>query len=54
MPHFARIVVPGYPHHITHRGNRRDKMFIAKLEAQLSRRLVSPLAGRKPRREVYT
>jgi putative transposase len=27
MPRFARVVVPGIPHHITHRGNRRDPVF---------------------------
>jgi len=27
MPRFARVVVPGCPHHITHRGNRRDEVF---------------------------
>lgn len=27
MPRFARVVVPGCPHHITHRGNRRDDVF---------------------------
>jgi len=29
MPRFARIVVPGCPHHITHRGNRRDEVFFS-------------------------
>ena len=27
MPRFARVVEPGCPHHITHRGNRRDDLF---------------------------
>lgn len=27
MPRIARIVVPGYPHHITQRGNRRQQTF---------------------------
>ena len=27
MPRFARVVVPGCPHHITYRGNRRDEVF---------------------------
>ena len=27
MPRAARIVVPGYPHHITQRGNRKQKTF---------------------------
>jgi putative transposase len=29
MPRFARVVVPGIPHHITHRGNRRDPVFFS-------------------------
>ncbi|HEY2933513.1 MAG TPA: transposase [Acidobacteriota bacterium] len=28
MPRKARIVVPGYPHHVTHRGNRRSDIFL--------------------------
>ncbi len=27
MPGIARIVVPGFPHHITQRGNRRQDTF---------------------------
>jgi len=27
MPRMARVVVPGYPHHITQRGNRRQQTF---------------------------
>ena len=30
MPRIARIVVPGCPHHITHRGNNRQKVFLTK------------------------
>jgi putative transposase len=29
MARFARVVVPGCPHHITHRGNRRDPVFFS-------------------------
>jgi putative transposase len=29
MPRFARVVVPGIPHHITYRGNRRDDVFFS-------------------------
>ncbi len=29
MPRFARDIVPGMPHHITHRGNRRDDVFFS-------------------------
>ena len=27
MPRISRLVVPGYPHHVTQRGNRRQKTF---------------------------
>ena len=27
MPRIARVVVPGYPHHVTQRGNRRMQTF---------------------------
>ena len=27
MPRFAWVVAPGCPHHITHRGNRKDDVF---------------------------
>ena len=27
MPRIARVVVPWYPHHVTHRGNRRQQTF---------------------------
>lgn len=27
MARIARVVIPGYPHHIIHRGNRREKVF---------------------------
>jgi len=29
MARIARIVVPGYPHHITQRGNRRQETFFS-------------------------
>lgn len=27
MAKMARVVVPGYPHHVTQRGNRRQRTF---------------------------
>jgi len=27
MARIARVVVPGYPHHVTQRGNRRQRTF---------------------------
>ena len=29
MPRMARVVVPGYPHHATQRGNRRQNVFFS-------------------------
>jgi len=29
MPRVARVVVPGLPHHVTHRGNRRQPIFFS-------------------------
>jgi REP element-mobilizing transposase RayT len=29
MAHFARVVVPDFPHHVTHRGNRRAGVFFS-------------------------
>ena len=29
MPRIARLVVPGYPHHVTQRGNRRQTVFFS-------------------------
>jgi putative transposase len=29
MPRLARLVVPGLPHHVTQRGNRRQTVFFS-------------------------
>ncbi len=29
MPRMARVVMPGYPHHVIQRGNRRQKVFFS-------------------------
>jgi putative transposase len=34
MPRIARLVVPGLPHHITQRGNRRQEVFFSDLDRQ--------------------
>lgn len=34
MAKFARLVVPGYPHHVTQRGVRRQRTFLDKLDYQ--------------------
>ena len=35
MARMARIVIPGYPHHVTQRGNRRQKTFFSADDYQL-------------------
>jgi putative transposase len=32
MPRLARLVVPGHPHHITQRGNRREQTFFSEAD----------------------
>ena len=41
MPRFARIVYPGIPHHITQRGNRRQRVFFSDDDKALYLRLLS-------------
>lgn len=44
MPRAARIVIPGVPHHITQRGNRRQRVFFADDDKALYLRLFSKWA----------
>ena len=46
MPRIARVVVPGLPHHVTQRGNRRADVFLCDRDR---RRYLSMLAGYKAR-----
>jgi putative transposase len=41
MARFARIVVPGLPHHVTQRGNRRQKIFFEDGDYALYRDLLA-------------
>ena len=41
MDRIARIVVPGYPHHITQRGNRRQQKFFNDDDYQADIELMS-------------
>jgi putative transposase len=34
MPRIARVVIPGVPHHVTQRGNRRDDIFFEDADRQ--------------------
>jgi putative transposase len=42
----ARVVVPGLPHHVTQRGNRREPVFFEADDYRLYRRLVAAAARR--------
>ncbi len=46
MARIARVVVPGLPHHITQRGNRRQPVFFGAADCRLYRRLVGAAAQR--------
>jgi putative transposase len=41
----ARVVVPGYPHHLTQRGNRRQRTFFRKDDYQAYRELMAEWCG---------
>jgi putative transposase len=41
MARLARVVVPGHPHHITQRGNRRQQTFFADADYKLYKALVA-------------
>ena len=46
MPRMARLVVPGYPHHVTQRGNRRQCTFFEKADYQAYVSLLSTLKAK--------
>ena len=46
MARIARVVVPGLPHHVTQRGNRREPVFFETDDYRLYRRLVAAAARR--------
>ena len=52
MARIARVVVPGYPHHITQRGNRRMKTFFRDEDYETTINLVSK-ACREAGTEVW-
>jgi putative transposase len=45
MPKFRRLVVPGYPHHVTQRGVRRQTTFFDDLDYKTYLRLAAKLLG---------
>ena len=46
MARIARVVVPGVPHHVTQRGNRREPIFFGDGDYRAYRRLVAAAARR--------
>jgi putative transposase len=46
MARLARIVVPGYPHHVTQRGNRREAVFFEDGDHDVYLDLLAEQAGR--------
>jgi putative transposase len=46
MARLARIVVPGYPHHVTQRGNRREPIFFADGDHEIYLDLLAEQAAR--------
>jgi putative transposase len=46
MARLARVVVPGVPHHVTQRGNRREKTFFGEADYRLYRNLLGEAAAK--------
>lgn len=46
MARMARLVVPHYPHHVTQRGNRRQKVFFGESDYLLYMRLLAEACGK--------
>jgi putative transposase len=52
MARLPRIVIPGYPHHVTQRGNHRERTFFEDDDYELYKSLLSE-AARKAATEVW-
>jgi len=52
MARLPRIVIPGYPHHVTQRGNRRAQTFFEDGDYELYKSLLSE-AARKAEAEIW-
>ncbi len=46
IPRLARIVLPGLPYHVTHRGNRRQNIFFRPQDRQTYKRWLGEYAER--------
>ena len=47
MARLARVVIPGRPHHVTQRGNRRQQTFFEDLDYEAYRRGMAEWCGRR-------
>jgi len=52
MARLARVVIPGFPHHVTQRGNRRERTFFGDGDYALYRDLIAD-AARKAGSEIW-
>ena len=48
MARLGRIVVPGFPHHVTQRGNRRRQVFFEPSDGALDRDLLAARCRKAP------
>jgi len=46
MPRLARVVIPGCPHHVTQRGNRREDVFFIDADRERYLELLGEYAAR--------
>jgi putative transposase len=46
MARLARVVIPGVPHHVTQRGNRRGQTFFEDVDYALYRDLLGEAANK--------
>jgi len=46
MPRIARVVIPGCPHHVTQRGNRREDVFFAEADRERYLELLDKYAAK--------
>ena len=44
MGRMGRVVIPGYPHHVTQRGNRRQRTFFSDDDYRYYRELTAEFA----------
>ncbi|MBL4869439.1 MAG: hypothetical protein JKX72_00650 [Robiginitomaculum sp.] len=53
MARLARIVIPGLPHHVTQRGNRREQVFFDDNDYSAYLDMLSK-AAKKSKSQIYS